>query len=289
VVNRVELHGHRGCRGLCPENTIEGFACALSIGVDALELDVGLTGDGVVAVTHDPALNSDITRDANGDWLTPPGALIRTLPYAALRVLDVGRIRPGTPYAAAFPEQTPCDGARIPSLAEVLRLTPEVRLTVEIKTFARHPGWTATPAEMAEAVLLALDAAEATGRVVVQSFDWRVLRYLRSARAGLALAWLTSRASPGGSLPRAVAAEGGRTWAAEHEQLSAARIAEAHELGLRVLAWTVNLPARMRQLLAWGVDGLITDRPDLARTVLAGTGLPLPPVRVVPSVLTTRP
>lgn len=295
----VELHGHRGCRGLSPENTIEGFTHSLSIGVDALELDVRLTADGVVVVTHDPALNPDITRDANGEWLAAPGGLIRALPYAALRAFDVGRICPGTAYAEAFPEQLPCDGARIPTLGEVLRLGPEVKLTIEIKSSPRLTGWTAT--QLAEAVLLDLDRAAATGRVVVQSFDWRVLRYLREARTDLSLAWLTSRATAasarvrssgvagfGGALPRAVAAEGGRTWAAEHDQLSAARVAEAHKLGLRVLAWTVNLPARMRQLLDWGVDGLITDRPDLARPVLAENGLALPPRRVIPADLTTR-
>lgn len=170
----VELHGHRGCRGLSPENTIEGFTHSLSIGVDALELDVRLTADGVVVVTHDPALNPDITRDADGEWLAAPGGLIHALPYAALRAFDVGRIRPGTAYAEAFPEQLPCDGARIPTLGEVLRLGPEVKLTIEIKSSPRHSGWTATPAELAEAVLLDLDRAAATGRVVVQSFDWRV-------------------------------------------------------------------------------------------------------------------
>ena len=259
--------------------------------MDAVELDVGLTSDGVVAVTHDPALNPDITRDASGVWLSE-GPLVRSQSFAALQAFDVGRIRPGTAYAAAFADQAACDGSRIPSLAVMLRLFPAMQVNIEIKTFPPHPQWTATPQAMVRAVLAVLDEAGASGRTVVQSFDWRVLRHLQDMRPALQLAWLTSRAtersarvwwdgaSPadfGGSVSRAVAAEGGRLWAAEHEELCPAHIAEAHELGLRVIAWTVNTPARMRELAEWGIDGLITDRPDLARAVWAQRGLPLPP------------
>ncbi len=80
-------------------------------------------------------------------------------------------------------------------------------------------------------------------------------------------------------MPRAVAAEGGPIWAPDHHDLTEEALAEAHALGLRVVPWTVNRPEDMRRLIGWGVDGLITDRPDLARVVLADAGLPLPPPR----------
>ena len=80
-------------------------------------------------------------------------------------------------------------------------------------------------------------------------------------------------------MPRAVAAEGGPTWAPDYQDLSEAVIAEAHALGLRVVPWTINQAQDMRRLLHWGVDGLITDRPDLARSVLSEAGFPLPPPR----------
>lgn len=284
MARTIELHGHRGARGLFPENTVFGFAGALSIGVDALELDVGVTADDVVVVTHDPRLNPDITRTADGVWLAQPGPAIRSTRAADLARYDVGRIRPGSAYAAAYPGQVPHDGERIPTLAEVFRLHATVWLNVELKTFPHLPDLTVSGASMAALVAEVADDAGATQRLIVQSFDWRGPRHLRSARPDIRLAWLTSKlttadaavwwdgpqpADYGGSVPRAVAAEGGPTWAPDHHELSQDNVAEAHELGLRVVPWTVNNPADMRRMLDWGVDGLITDRPDLAKAFMA--------------------
>ena len=132
--------GHRGARGLYPENTLTAFAGALALGVDALELDVALTADGLVVVSHDPALNPNITRDAAGAWLAEPGPLIRSLTAAQLAAYDVGRLRPGTRYAALFPDQSPRDGERIPPLADVLRLADRARFVIELKTFPARPA-----------------------------------------------------------------------------------------------------------------------------------------------------
>jgi glycerophosphoryl diester phosphodiesterase len=138
------------------------------------------------------------------------------------------------------------------------------------------------------------DAENVAGRIIVQSFDWRGPRRMRATRPDIRLAWLTSRAflagarswwdGPhpedfGGSIPRAVAAEGGPTWGPGHADLTEDALAEAHALGLRVVPWTVNRPEDMRRLIRWGIDGLITDRPDLARAVLAQEGCELPPSR----------
>ncbi len=290
----IDLQGHRGARGLFPENTLAGFAAALAIGVDGFELDVAVTADGVPVVSHDPALNPDIARGADGDWLTAPGPLIRTLRLAELAAFDVGRIRPGCDYAMQFPEQVPRDGARIPALAEVLAMDQSVRLNIEMKTVPTHPDWTVGPEAMAEAVIAVAEAARAIGRIGVSSFDWRGPRHAARLRPGLPLAWLTRpetiaeaalwwggpvSADYGGSVPRAVAAEGGPIWAPHHADLTADLIAEAHALGLAVLAWTVNGAADIRRLLFDGIDGLITDRPDIARRVLADEGFPLPPAR----------
>ena len=131
---------------------------------------------------------------------------------------------------------------------------------------------------LAEATLAVIDAAGMAGRVVLESFDWRGPRHVRRIRPDIGTAWLTRAETVsdarlwwdgphpsdfGGSVPRAVVAEGGPIWAPEYTGLTSDLVAEAHDLGLQVLAWTVNDPAAMRQLLAWGVDGLITDRPDL--------------------------
>ncbi len=290
----IDLQGHRGARGLFPENTLASFAFALAIGVDSFELDVAVTADGVPVVSHDPALNPDITRGPSGDWLTAPGPLIRTLRLVELAVYDVGRIRPGSEYAMQFPEQVPRDGARIPTLVEVLAMDQSVRLNIEIKTVPAGPDWTIGPEAMADAVIAVAEAAGAIGRIGVSSFDWRGPRHAARLRAGLPLVWLTRPetiaeaalwwggpvpADYGGSVPRAVAAEGGPIWAPHHADLTADLIEEAHDLGLAVLAWTVNGAADIRRLLCDGIDGLITDRPDIARQVLAEEGFPLPTAR----------
>jgi glycerophosphoryl diester phosphodiesterase len=299
MMPRIDLYGHRGARGLFPENTLAGFAGALAIGVDVLELDVAVTADDVVVVTHDPRLNPDITRTRNGAWLDAPGAAIRSLRAAQLTDYDVGRIRPDSAYATLHPAQVPHDGATIPTLADVLRVDPSVRFNIELKTFPWHSGLAVDGAAMADAVVAVADAQGAADRIIVQSFDWRGPRQLRRTRPDIDLAWLTNAAllagarfwwdGPlpgdfGGSVARAVAAEGGRTWGPEHGDLTEETLAEAHALGLRVVPWTVNRPGDMRRLIRWGVDGLITDRPDLTRSVLAEAGHELPPSRLVEEI-----
>jgi glycerophosphoryl diester phosphodiesterase len=276
----MDIQGHRGARALFPENTLEGFLAAASLGVTAFELDVGLTADGFLVVSHDPALNPDLTRDASGAWLDGQGPLIRSLTHAELSRFDVGRIRPGSATAGRFPDQTPIDGARIPQLGAVLEALPEARFTIEVKTDPRHPDRTAPPDALADAALAVIDRAGAAARVIVESFDWRVQRHIRRIRPEIRLAWLTCAETVResalwwdgidsvASAPDAVAAEGGPVWAPDHTDLTEAQVARARKLGLSVLPWTVNQPADMQRLIGWGVDGLISDRPDLALAML---------------------
>ena len=98
-----DLQGHRGARGLRPENTLAAFRHALEIGVSTLELDCGVTRDGVVVVSHDSALNPDITRGADGKFLEGAGAPLVTLTYEQLGPTTSAALRPGSDYAARFP------------------------------------------------------------------------------------------------------------------------------------------------------------------------------------------
>lgn len=276
----LDILGHRGARALFPENTLEGFLAASALGVQAFELDVGMTADGVVVVSHDPALSPDITRDATGAWLSGHGPTIWSIRHATLCGYDVGRIRPGSATSFLFPDQEPRDGARIPTLASVLDALPMGRLTIEVKIDVVHPGRTAPARVLADATMAAIDAAHAADRVVVESFDWRVQRHIRQMRPDIKVAWLTRAetvrdaalwwdgVTPRGSIPASVAAEGGRIWSPDHSDLTEAQIQQAHGFGISVLPWTVNDPAAMRRLIAWGVDGLISDRPDLGLALL---------------------
>jgi len=277
--------GHRGARGLFPENTMAGFAGALALGVDALELDVALTLDGIVVVSHDPALNPCITRDATGQWLDRPGPLIHTVRADQLATFDVGRLHPGTDYAARFPDQSPADGERIPALEHVLRFHDDADFVIELKTFPNRLGVSADAIELAEAVVVVVDTFSAISHVTVESFDWRGPHHLHRIRPDVRLGWLTCAETVrdaaiwwdgphpsdfGGSVPRAVAAEGGPVWGPDYADLTLDLVSEAHELGLSVIPWTVNAVGDMARLIEWGVDGIVTDRPERMRCVLTG-------------------
>jgi glycerophosphoryl diester phosphodiesterase len=287
MTRQVEVIGHRGARGLFPENTLDGFRQARALGVRSFELDAGMTADGVVVVSHDLVLNPDITRDGEGRFLSAPAPSIHQLTFDALQAYDVGRIRPVSRYRLSHRVQAPNDGARIPALEQVLRLVPDARFIIELKTDPRHPDRTVSAALLADAVLAVVDATQAASRVILESFDWRGPRHIRRLRPAIATAWLTrdetvrdaklwwdgeTPARHGGSIPAAVAAQGGEVWAPAYETLTRALVTEAHDLGLRVIPWTVNRRAAMRRLMAWDVDGLITDRPDVAMTVTADHG-----------------
>jgi glycerophosphoryl diester phosphodiesterase len=282
MARAVDIQGHRGARALFPENTLEGFLAAAKLGVTAFELDVSMTSDGVVVVAHDPVLNPDIARDASGAWLNESTPAIWSLTFAQLQRYDVGRLRPGSRAAVLFPDQQPHDGVRIPALAAVLASLP-TRFTIEVKTDPAHPDRTASAAALADATLAVIDQANAAGRIMLEAFDWRVQRHVRQRRPDIRLAWLTRPETvrdsalwwgipvPAASVLAMVAAEGGPVWAPDHTSLTRAEIDEAHGLGLAVLPWTVNQPEDMRRLIAWGVDGLISDRPDMALSIASGS------------------
>lgn len=168
---------HRGGAGLWPENTLHAFVQAKATGVDGFELDVHITRDGEIAVYHDEALKPDITRDATGAWLARKDLLLKDMTFAELQAYDVGRLKPGTKYAADHPLQMAADGQRIPHLRDVIRLvkgTP-LKLWIELKSnFTRH-GRTAPPTDFAEKTIALLTAEGAMANAVIIGFDWRPL------------------------------------------------------------------------------------------------------------------
>ena len=171
---------HRGGAGLWPENTMAAFTHALEAGADGIELDVHLTLDGKLAVHHDESLKPAIARGTDGEWLTRPTPLLKSLNAADLARYDIGRLRPGARYSARYPDQVPVDGAHIPLLAEVYALVrekakPGFRLYVELKTALLDLSQSADPDALAEAAV-ALTRDYGLGETVTFiSFDWRAL------------------------------------------------------------------------------------------------------------------
>jgi glycerophosphoryl diester phosphodiesterase len=291
-----DLQGHRGGRGLWPENTLPGFAGALTLGVSTLELDCAITMDGVVVLSHDPLLNPDITRDASLKFIEAHGPSIYSLTFAELQRYDVGRLKPGTPYAALYPDQKGMDGARIPRLADVFDLVKRsgntaVRFNIETKITPQKPDETVGAQAFAEAVVRVVREARMEKRAAIQSFDWRTLAAVKKLAPEIETVALTTlrpdggnvqpgKAGPspslggldvddfGGSIPKAVKAIGAAVWAPNWGDVAAAQVKEAQGLGLKVIPWTINETADLEKFIDLGVDGIITDRPDRLREVL---------------------
>lgn len=294
-----DLQGHRGARGHAPENTLPGFAGALRIGVDTLELDLGLSRDGVLLIAHDMRLNPNITRDASGQWLSAPTPSLHSLDLASVQSHDVGRIKPDSAYARSFATQRSVDGARIPTLDALFEQVKRwgakgTRFNLETKLDPLQPELSAPPEAFVQTLLAVLRRQDMQARVSVQSFDWRSLKIVQRLAPHIPTVALTAQqswldnlsdarwtaglklAEYGGSVPRLVKASGAAVWSPYFGDLSQAALQEAHALGLQVVAWTVNEPVQIERLLDWGVDGLISDYPDRVRTAMTKRGMALP-------------
>ncbi len=282
-----DVQGHRGARGLLPENTLPSFQKALELGVTTIECDMAVTKDRVVVIYHDLWLNPDITRGPDGKWLEGRGPAIAELTFAQLQQYDVGRLKPGTEYAKQFPDQVPADGARIPRLSDLFDLVKKsgntkVGFDCETKVSPLERSATIAPEEFTRLAIAEIRKAGMAERTMVQSFDWSTLQQVQREAPEIRTMYLSSprtiapqgqQASPwvagfdprahGDSVPRAVKAAGGRIWAPNHTYLTEARLAEARSLGLTVIPWTVNDVGTINKLLDMGVDGIISDRPDL--------------------------
>jgi glycerophosphoryl diester phosphodiesterase len=298
AIKKILRIGHRGAAGLAPENTLAAFTRACEIGVDAFELDVLLTADKKIAVYHDFSLKPEITRTPEGEWLqehTRPA--IKNLKLAELRTYDVGRLKPYTKYARRYPDQIPVDGARIPTLEEVIWLhkkncDPQTQIWVEIKTSPEKPDMTPAPEVVADAVLQVLREETIPNQAFILSFDWRVLIHVQKIAPDIPTVYLSlvgrtlDNIKPGqpgpspwtagidvddfkGSIPRAVKAAGGRYWAPYYNHVNSKQVQEAQQLGIQVFVWTPDSRSDMQRLIKMGVDGIITNRPDIFNSVLS--------------------
>ncbi len=284
---RCVVLGHRGARGVFPENTLAGLDYLPGIGVAAAEIDLAVTADDVPVVVHDPVLDPDKVRGADGAWLAA-GVRAIDLTAAEIARLDVGGLRPGSAAARAFPDQRAVPGARVPTLRAVCdwaAARPGFVLTLEVKCDPTAPDLTPPPAAMVARVLAEVTAAGIGTRVILQAFDWRVLVAARGSGvvlSGLSDAdrtvypgspWLAGHDCGPDDLADALAGLGAQVWCPFWRDVTADRLARARALGLLVHVWTVNDAADIAAMAALGVDGIITDYPARAVDVLAGMGL----------------
>ena len=194
-----DIEAHRGGRALFPENTLVSFANALSMGVTTLELDIGMTRDGAIVVSHERGLNPDLARGADGKYVAQPGSPLIQLSLDEVKQYDVGQIRPGSIYAAQFHDQHAVPGTKIPTLIELIDLVrrsgdSQVRLNIETKIDPNHPDESPPPERFVALLLELLRAEKFEDRVMVQSFDWRTLQLVQQRAPGIPTVYLTLQA-----------------------------------------------------------------------------------------------
>jgi glycerophosphoryl diester phosphodiesterase len=248
--HRIEVHGHRGARALRPENTLPAFEYAIAQGVDVLELDMAVTKDGVVVVSHDPILHPPV---CSGPQLM---AAIHDLTLAEVRQWDCGRIQnPG------FPRQQTIPGTRVPTLDEVFALAPKgsFKFNIETKIFADHPELSPPPDEFVRLVLALIRKHRLESRIILQSFDFRTLHEMKKVAPEIKLAALYT--GPPKSFVEITKDAGADMISPEHHLVTADQVRESHAAGFPVVPWTADTPADWDRLVAAGVDAIITDDP----------------------------
>lgn len=263
-----DVHGHRGCRGLVPENTVAAFLKATDLGCDFLELDVVVNADGEVVVSHEPWMEHRICLDKNGD--TIPATQERSLNIYNMTTAEVQACDCGSLRHPDFPSQE-SRSAYKPLLAEVVEAVreharsngkPEPRFNVEIKS---HPELYALyqprPDAFASLVDAELERLGIDSTCIVQSFDHFVLNAIRPLNSKLALALLVDNTeSMNTNLARLTFTPD--IYSPKYKLVDQQLVDALRTKGIGITVWTVNDEAEMKRMIALGVDGIITDYPD---------------------------
>ena len=308
----INIYAHRGIRPISPENTLPAYTAAMRVGVDVIDMDINMTKDKVLVVTHDLTLNPDLTKDENGKWITEKTP-IKDINLKDLKKYTVGYIKPRSPTAKMYPNHLGMDNVHMPTLLEVIQYVKSnvgsrVRLQIEIKTdpYNSKNSWSAM--EMAVALNKVLVATDMSDNVEVQSYEWQALVDLHKLNPMVKTGYLTDHttepmnaeqektmsnylkwtyplkpADYDYNYPKMVSKLGGTFWEPFEVDLTKEDVDAAHKLGVKVVTWgwTENEGVDfnysiINNLIDWKVDGIITDRPDILRGLEASKGLDLP-------------
>ncbi|GAB4588492.1 glycerophosphodiester phosphodiesterase [Nocardia sp. IFM 10818] len=308
-----DLQAHRGGRGMTIEESLPGFAKAIELGVTTLELDIVLTKDNVPIIWHDPKIQEQKCTDTAPAFPDDPqypyvGKLVHELTYDQIHTLDCGK------KLADFPEAQELPGnriARLPELFELVKTYPgafeSLRYNIETKLEAENPDQSATPEEFVDVILGAVSAAGATDKIEIQSFDWRSLPLVKAKNPAIPTVALYDDSTFKPNSPwlqpiryedhpddplGAIKALGAdisspsyvNPWDSDAKvgdpgfklTTTSEYIGKAHDMGIKVIPWTVNNKETIALVLDQGVDGIITDYPNRAREVMEEKGYPLP-------------
>ena len=267
---KFDIEGHRGTRGLMPENTIPAFLKAIDLGADTLELDVYISRDNQLVVSHDSYFSSAFSLDKNGVPITPEKQMdynIYKMDYAEIKLFDVG-----SRGNQDFPEQQKIKAYK-PLLSEVFKTTRDyirrnklkpVRYNVEIKSAPQgdniyHP----TPDVFAKRVYDEIKAGGMEKFVIVQSFDNRELREFRKLTNKIPVALLVQNKD---GVEKNIADLGFQpeVYSPHFSLVDRSAIDFCHQKGIKVIPWTVNEIRDLEAMKKFGLDGVITDYPNRA-------------------------
>ena len=321
VVNGFDLQAHRGGRDARAENTLYAFAYAMELGVTTLEMDMQLTKDGRLVISHNPVMNWMLAKGPDGQYAPKQGAPdIRTMTLVEVQQYDLGVMNPaaGGYYDLHGKTQIATPGAQMPTLEQVFELAnaygnKKVIFNIETKSYAdpEDPYYANSPDPdvFVEKVYEVVKKYNMQNRVTIQSFDWRTLKAMKAIAPELTLVALSSEQpswgkggmylrigekapSPHlgglnindfkGDYVKAAKEIGADVVSPYFKELSPDLIDEAHALGMKVVPWTVNSPKDMEMLLAMGVDGMISDQPWVLRDVLIKKGIAVPAPTLAP-------
>lgn len=260
---KILVHGHRGARAMRPENTIPAYEYAIQAGVDALEMDMAVTKDNVIVMSHDPILHPPVCSGPR------PSAMIHGLTLAEVREWDCGAVK-----NPLFPKQQPVPGTRMPTLDEVLSLSTQgtFEYNIETKSFADKPEYTPSPEEFVRLFLEQVRKHRLEKRVMLQSFDFRTLVAAQKMAPEIRRSALTEFDKRDFVT---IAQEAGQAQiiSPNYKLITKEKVQAAHQAGLQVVPWTMNDPADWARMIDAGVDAIISDDPAALIAYLKSKGL----------------
>ena len=286
--NHIKIYGHRGARGDLPENTLDSFKYLFENNINAYETDILISKDLIPVITHDFRLDPSFTKDEEGDWITDENIKIFDLTYNEISKFDVGSLNKLTRYGRRFLNQRSLENQKIPKLDELLKLSSknlsqDTIINLEIKSTPDEKNLTPSPKEMVQIVLNDIKKSNLQDKIIISSFDWRILREVKNQSPEISRAYLTFQQEKGMKikktiyskspwidhipltivydLPKIIKELGGSAWHPYYKDINKKAVKDAHDYNLPVNVWTVNDEYNMLKMIEYEVDGIMTDYP----------------------------
>ena len=286
--NHIKIYGHRGARGDLPENTLESFKYLFDNAINAYETDILISKDLVPVITHDFRLDPSLTKDKEGNWIKDENIKIFDLTYDEISNFDVGSLNKLTRYGRRFVNQRSLENQKIPKLSELLELSSKnvlqnLLINLEIKSTPDEKNLTPDPKDLVQIVLNEINNSNLKEKIIISSFDWRILREVKKQSPEIPRAYLTFQQEKGMKikktiyskspwidhipltivydLPKIIKELGGSAWHPYYKDINKKAVKDAHDNNLPVNVWTVNDEDDMLKMIEYGVDGIMTDYP----------------------------